>query len=108
MHDIMLLRAHREKCVGQENECMKKHYSRDCRLNSASKHHVKKFLAAGKERGWKTREEMAKWLRVSVRTVDYWTEDGTLPALKKGRIVRYDLEVCATALKDFLTKCAAN
>lgn len=53
-----------------------------------------------------TKEEMAEWLRVSIRTIDYWTEDGTLPALRKGRIVRYDLQVCADALKAFLTKCA--
>ena len=88
---------------------MKKHYLRNCRFNSASKHHVNDFLAADKDAGWKTREEMAKWLRVSVRTVDYWTEDGTLPALKKGRIVRYDLKACAAALKAFLTNaCEAN
>lgn len=83
---------------------MKKHYLRRGRMNSETKHHVNNFLDAAKEPGWKTRQEMAKWLRVSVRTVDYWTEDGTLPALRKGRIVRYDLDVCASALKAFLPK----
>ena len=83
---------------------MKKKYSRDCRLTSATKHNVNNFLASDKSPGWKTRQEIAKWLRVSIRTVDYWTEDGTLPALKKGRIVRYDLDVCAAALKAFLPK----
>jgi excisionase family DNA binding protein len=73
-------------------------------MTSATKHHVNKFLHATKVPGWKTRQEIAKWLRVSVRTVDYWTEDGTLPALRKGRIVRYDLDVCASALKAFLPK----
>jgi excisionase family DNA binding protein len=53
---------------------------------------------------WLTREQMAIRLRVSVRTIDYWTEDGTLPVYKKGRVVRYDPVECAVALQAFRKK----
>ncbi len=42
---------------------------------------------------------MAKRLQVSIRTIAYWTEDGTLPVYPKGRVVRYDLAECMLALK---------
>ena len=53
---------------------------------------------------WLTREQMAIRLRVSVRTIDYWTEDGTLPVYKKGRVVRYDPGECVVALQAFRRK----
>jgi excisionase family DNA binding protein len=53
---------------------------------------------------WLTREQMATRLRVSVRTIDYWTEDGTLPVYKKGRVVRYDPGECSVALQAFRKK----
>ena len=50
---------------------------------------------------WLTREQLALRLRVSVRTIDYWTEDRTLPVFKKGRVVRYDPVECDKALQAF-------
>lgn len=53
---------------------------------------------------WLTREQMALRLRVSIRTIDYWTEDRTLPVYKKGRVVRYDPMECVKALQAFRRK----
>lgn len=49
----------------------------------------------------KTREQIAARYQVSVRTVDYWREDGTLPFHKRGGIVRFHPAECDKAMKTF-------
>jgi excisionase family DNA binding protein len=51
-----------------------------------------------------TREETRVWLNVSVRTVDNWMVDGTLPFYKRGAVVRFNRNECAVALKKFRHK----
>jgi excisionase family DNA binding protein len=50
---------------------------------------------------WLTREQMRIRLGVSLRTIDYWTKDGTLPFLKRGGIVRFNVEDCDAVLRKF-------
>lgn len=42
--------------------------------------------------------------QVCVRTIDYWTQDGTLPVYKRGGVVRYHVEECDAAFKKFRTE----
>ena len=37
---------------------------------------------------WMTRDDAAKYLKVSKKTVDRWIAAGKLPAAKQGRVVR--------------------
>ena len=52
----------------------------------------------------KTRHQMAARYQVSVRTVDYWCEDGTIPFYKRGAVVRFHPEECDVALRAFRRK----
>jgi len=53
---------------------------------------------------WCTGAQLAERLQVSARTIANWTEDGTLPVYRKGRVVRYDLTECMQALGAFRRK----
>jgi excisionase family DNA binding protein len=53
---------------------------------------------------WMTRDETQRWLNVSIRTVDNFMVDGTLPFYKRGAVVRFNRAECAAALKKFRHK----
>ena len=76
------------------------------RPNRAGKLPVALGETADKERGpmWYTGPQLARLLQVSVRTIAYWTEDGTLPVYRRGRVVRYDLTECMQAPGAFRRK----
>jgi len=50
---------------------------------------------------WMKREEARVWLNISIRTLDNWMLDGTLPFYKRGAVVRLNRDECAAALKKF-------
>ena len=52
----------------------------------------------------KTRHQMAARYQVSVRTVDYWCEDGTIPFYKRGAVVRFSPQECDEAMQAFRRK----
>ncbi|HZM06587.1 MAG TPA: helix-turn-helix domain-containing protein [Candidatus Saccharimonadales bacterium] len=52
----------------------------------------------------KTRHQMAARYQVSVRTIGYWCNDGTLPFYKHGGVVRFHPQECDDALKAFRRK----
>ena len=52
----------------------------------------------------KTRHQMAARYQVSVRTVDYWCEDGTIPFYKRGAVVRFNPQECDDAMQAFRRK----
>ena len=52
----------------------------------------------------KTRHQMAARYQVSVRTVDYWCEDGTIPFYKRGAVVRFSPQECDEAMQAFRPK----
>ena len=52
----------------------------------------------------KTRHQMAARYQVSVRTVDYWCEDGTIPFYKHGAVVRFNPQECDDAMQAFRRK----
>jgi excisionase family DNA binding protein len=53
------------------------------------------------ETGLVTKLELAKILRVSTRTIDNWIKRKIVPHLKIGRLVRFDVRRCLTALLRF-------
>lgn len=53
---------------------------------------------------WKTRHQMAARYQVSVRTIGYWCDAGTLPFYKRGRVVRFHPQECDDAMKAFRRK----
>ena len=91
----------------QDNSAMNDKINRRSWFVSASEHYIKQALASLEglkyPSQWRTREQMAEWLRVSVRSIDYWTDERILPRLKKGGIVRYDLKDCWESLKNRFT-----
>jgi hypothetical protein len=52
----------------------------------------------------KTRHQMAARYQVSVRTIGYWVQDGTLPVYQRGAVVRFNPHECDEALKAFRRK----
>lgn len=52
----------------------------------------------------KTRHQMAARYQVSVRTIGYWCDDGTLPFYKRGGVVRFSPRECDDAMKAFRRK----
>ncbi len=49
-----------------------------------------------------TTRELAKRVKVTERTIQNWTANGTIPSLKVGRVRRYLWsEVCATLVADY-------
>ena len=68
---------------------------------SRSDSDVKSAEAPNAAQIWLTREQMRIRLGVSIRTIGYWTKDGTLPFLKRGGVVRFNIEDCDTALRKF-------
>jgi hypothetical protein len=57
-------------------------------------------MMAGEEI-FKTRIQIAARYQVSVRTIDYWCDDASLPFYKRGGIVRFDPTECDQAMKVF-------
>jgi hypothetical protein len=53
---------------------------------------------------YKKRCQMAVRYQVSVRTIDNWCVDGTLPYVKRGRVVRFDTQECDAAMRKFRHK----
>jgi excisionase family DNA binding protein len=51
--------------------------------------------------GLVTKRELATILRVSQRTVDYWMKAKILPHIKVGRLVRFNVTRCLSALGRF-------
>ena len=51
--------------------------------------------------GLVTKKELAPVLRVSTRTVDNWQRKKILPYIKVGRLVRFNIARCLTALARF-------
>ena len=51
-----------------------------------------------------TKTEIAQKLNVSKMTIHRWTSSKTIPAYRKGRVVRYDIAECLTALGQFKIK----
>lgn len=51
-----------------------------------------------------TREQLAARYQVCVRTIDYWRDDGVIPAYKLGRFIRFRADECDTALRCFRRK----
>ena len=53
------------------------------------------------EDGLVTKPELAKILRVSLRTCDNWMKAKILPYIKVGRLVRFNVRRCLEALARF-------
>ena len=51
-----------------------------------------------------TKIELAKEYRVSVRTVSYWMKRKTIPFVRIGNVVRFDLEKVEKALAAYTVK----
>jgi excisionase family DNA binding protein len=83
---------------------MKKHSHTSSTLKQRSSAYTDAQAIVSTMHTWLTIQELAECLRVSVRTIHYWTADGTLPVYKKGRVVRYSAEECTLALRAFRRK----
>lgn len=55
-----------------------------------------------------TQEQVAEELNVSSRTVRNWTTRRIIPAIRVGRVVRYDISKVKKALEAFETKSLAD
>ena len=55
---------------------------------------------------WRTKEEMAQYYRCNVRTVTNLMRRRILPFVKIGRIVRFDLAACDSAMRRYQRRSA--
>lgn len=55
-----------------------------------------------------TQQQLAEELNVSSRTVRNWTTRRIIPAIRVGRLVRYDISKVKKALEAFETKALAD
>ena len=88
----------------RDNEGMKKRGIDIENADSGRKCDPVKTKPESEDQVLKTRQQMAERLQLSVRTIDYWTDDGTLPVYRKGRVVRYHPDECDRALQAFRTR----
>jgi excisionase family DNA binding protein len=50
--------------------------------------------------GWDTRRSLAEKLDVSLRTVDLWRQEGVIPYLKIGSLIRFDFRDVMSTLRE--------
>ena len=65
-------------------------------------------LPFDRPRHWKTKKQIAEHLQVSLRTITHLMQQNSLPFVKIGHVVRFDLADIDATLSQIQRKCLAD